>query len=107
MEEYETLKALLAAGAGGTLTVPTVSWILNQIPKDKLTKNQKRMLAVALSFILGIGAFLGLVLFDYVSTPAGPEDWFNRLWPVCVGAFTASQVILSGIKTKKIQRLLK
>jgi len=46
-----TLQEVLTGLVAGGLTVPVVSWLLNQAPT--VSKNTKRYLAIALSFLLG------------------------------------------------------
>jgi hypothetical protein len=105
MEEL-TLSELLSALIAGSLTVPTVQWVLHQVPSE-ITKNQKRMVAVGLSFLLGIGAFFASIYLGYIQSPIGIEAWFNSLWPVCFAAFGASQIVLSGIRTDTVQAFIK
>ena len=97
----ESLATLLAGLASGVLTVPVVSWLLNQLP-DMLTKTKKRFIAIVASFALGTGAFVLSGYFGYSPLPAATvQAWLEALWPVWGLAFTASQAILAGYKSAK------
>jgi hypothetical protein len=89
------LSSLLSGLVSGTLTVPAAGWLLQQFPQIKY----HRMFAVALSFLLGTGAFLLSGWLGYDPWPAGPAAWTEALWPVWAAAFTASQIVLSGYRT--------
>ena len=105
----ESLATLLAGLASGVLTVPVVSWLLNQLPDDTLaspghsvTKTKKRFIAIVASFALGTGAFVLSGYFGYSPLPAATvQAWLEALWPVWGLAFTASQAILAGYKSAK------
>lgn len=94
------LSDLLTGLVTGTLTVPIVSWLLTQIEayEGQLDNNFKRWLALVLAFGLGLIGFFGSIWLGYLPAPAGLESWFNALWPVLAAAYTASQLIFSGVR---------
>ena len=102
-DQTTTLSQLLASFVSGVATVPMVQFLLKYLP-DTLSKTKKRILAVAVSFALGLGA-LGLSIFlGYVSQPSGVSGWFDAAWPVCFAAFGASQMVLSGIQSAGLMK---
>lgn len=93
------LTTLLAGLVSGVLTVPVVSYLLNKLP-DTLDKTTKRIIAIAVSFLLGTGAFILSVYLGYTVEPSPNwQAWVEMLWPVWTAAFTASQAVLSGYKS--------
>ena len=90
---------VLVGLATGSLTVPVVSWIINTTPEQYFgSKGSKRMLAIALAFILSTGAQLALT-YNAGTIPVDYTAWFELLYPVWTGAYLTSQVIISGWKT--------
>lgn len=81
----------------GALTVPIVSWILNQLPADTTT-NAKIILAYVVSFALGTGGFFVLAWYLSTPLPTTPQEYINALWPVWAAAFAASQAVLRVAK---------
>lgn len=99
----DNLTVVLTGLATGSLTVPVVSWIINSTPEQYFsTKNTKRLLAIALSFILSTGAQLALT-YNSGTIPVNYTEWFEVLYPVWTGAYLASQVILSSWKTFRVK----
>lgn len=92
-----TILDFLAGLTSGVLTVPLVSWILNNWLANA-TVNQKKLTAYAVSFLLGTAAFFGLAWFKAEPLPLDPQALLNGLWPVWTAAFAASQAVLMGAK---------
>lgn len=98
-----TMLDLLAGLTSGVLTVPIVSWILNNWLAEATT-NQKKITAYAVSFLLGTAAFFGLAWFKTEPVGLDPRAVLDALWPVWTAAFTASQAVLMAAKKMGLSR---
>lgn len=94
---------LLTGLISGALTVPVVSFILNNWLPFART-NTKVIVAYAASFALGTGGYFLLIWYRQVGLPATPQALLDSLWPVWFAAFGASQAVLRAVKSAGIAR---
>lgn len=100
----QSIQNLLTGLATGTLTVPIAQYLLNRFPN--FTKGQKRLFALAISFLLATFGHLALIRLGYTPAPADTQAWLEVLSTLAGIAFTTSQLVLSGVRSEAVKEAI-